>query len=86
MKRKRKTEIVVERDQVLVIRRLDRQEPRWCAECGGQAQLVNIDEGAALIGISARAIFRRVETGQVHFTETETGALFVCVNSLLNPG
>jgi hypothetical protein len=85
MKRKKKTEIIVEREQVLVIRRLDGQQPRCCAECSGQAQMLSIDEAAALARLSARAIYRRVEASQVHFMETEDGLLFICINSLLNP-
>jgi hypothetical protein len=85
MKRK-KTEIIVEREQVLIIRRLDDRQPRCCAECSGQAQMVSVDEAAALGRLSARAIYRRVEAGQLHFIETADGLLLVCVNSLFDPG
>jgi hypothetical protein len=30
-----------------------------------------------------REIFRQVEAGRVHFTETSEGLLFICANSLL---
>jgi hypothetical protein len=83
MKRK-KMEIIIEREQVLVIRRLDAQQSRWCAECSGQAQMLSIDEAAALARLSARALYRRVEASQVHFMETEDGLLLICINSLLN--
>ncbi len=82
MKRK-KTEIIVEREQVLIIKRLDDREPRCCAECAGQAQMVSVDEAAALAQVTARAIYRRVEASQLHFVETEDGSLMVCINSLL---
>jgi hypothetical protein len=83
MKRKKKTEIVVEREQVLVIKRLDGQMPRWCAECKGEMQMVSVDEAAILTNLSARAIYRRIEAGQIHFVETEDGLLLVCAISLL---
>jgi hypothetical protein len=84
MKRKKKTEIIVEREQVLVIRGLDKREPRWCAECSEQAQMVSVDEAAVLTRLSARAIYRQVEASQLHFLETADGLLLVCINSLLD--
>jgi hypothetical protein len=84
MRRKKKTEIIVEREQVLVISRLDDRQPRWCAQCSGQAQMLSIDEAAVLAHLRARAIYRRVEASQVHFVETEDGLLLVCINSLLD--
>lgn len=83
MKKKKRTEMVVEREQVLVIRRLDDRQPRWCAECAGQAQMVSVDEAAVLAGLSERTIYRRVEAGQLHFAESTDGLLLVCVKSLL---
>jgi hypothetical protein len=86
MQRKKKTEIIVEREQVLVLRRLDGQEPRWCVECAGQAQMVSVDEAALLTRLSARAIYRQVEASQLHFMETADGLLLVCIKSLLDTG
>ena len=83
MKRRKKTEIIVERDQVLVITRLDHRAPQACAECGEQSQMVSVDDAASIAGLSARAVYRMVETGQVHFSETTEGSLLVCLNSLL---
>jgi hypothetical protein len=83
MKRK-KTEIIVEREQVLVIKRLNGLESRWCAECSEQAQMVSVDEAAVLTRLSARAIYRQVEASQLHFLETADGLLLVCINSLLD--
>ena len=44
--------------------------------------MVTPDEAAALTETSARAIFRRVESGELHFVETDKGALLVCRNLL----
>ena len=82
MKRK-KTEVTVERDQILVIKRLDNREPRSCSECGELARMVSVDEAASIAGSTARAIYRQVETGQIHFSETTDGLLLICLNSLL---
>ena len=83
MKRRKKTEIIVERDQVLVIRKLEHRAPRWCAECGDQVRMVSVDEAASIAGVTARAVYRQVETGEAHFSETTDGSLLVCLNSLL---
>ena len=83
MKRRKTTEIVVEREQILVIRKLDNAEPQYCTQCGDQAQMMSVDEAAAIVRVSARAIYRRVEAQHAHFTETPDDKLLVCLNSLL---
>jgi hypothetical protein len=45
--------------------------------------MVGPEEAAAFAGLSQRAIFRLIESSQLHFTETPDGALLICVNSLL---
>jgi hypothetical protein len=83
MKRRKTTEIVVEREQILVIRKLDHREPQGCLQCGGDAQMVRVDEAVSIVRLTARAIFKRVESQQTHFLETPDGQLLVCLNSLL---
>ena len=36
------------------------------------------EEFARLSGIAPRVVYRRIENGDFHFVETETGALLVC--------
>ena len=83
MRRKKKTEIIVERDQVLVIKRLDSQAAEWCERCRKETRMISVDEAAAVAGISARTVYRRVEEDLVHFTETPEGGLLICITSLL---
>lgn len=45
--------------------------------------MVTLDEATSVVGISTLAIFRMVETGQVHFVETGEGLLRLCLPSLL---
>lgn len=54
----------------------------WCGPCGARALLLTPEAAARLTGASAREIFRRVEAGQLHFTETGAGELLICRNSL----
>ena len=44
--------------------------------------MVTPDEAAQLCRVSTRTIYRRIETGRLHFTETEGGFSLVCFQSL----
>jgi hypothetical protein len=81
MKKKRKIEIVVERHQVIVIRGFEARVPQWCSQCAERAQMVGIDEAAAIFG--AGAVYSRAEGGGIHCIETTAGSLLICLNSLL---
>jgi hypothetical protein len=84
MKRKKKKEILVEHDQVIVVRNLQGRERAWCVECGGRVQMVSVDEAAAIAHTTSRAIYRSVDSGKTHFAETPDGRLLICLTSLLN--
>ncbi|HXG63630.1 MAG TPA: hypothetical protein VNO70_00895 [Blastocatellia bacterium] len=45
--------------------------------------MLTLDEAIALSGASSREIHRRVEAGEIHFTETAEGFLLICLPSLL---
>ena len=86
MRRKKKTTIVtVEARERTTIRRGARQMIAWCDQCGAEVSMVTPNEAAALAGTEARAIFRGVESGDVHFIETGEGALLICAQSLAGP-
>jgi hypothetical protein len=82
VKTKRRTEITVETDRVLVIRRRSRAAQAWCAGCARQVQMLTPDEAAVVAAVSVRTINRRVEAEKVHFAETPDGLLLICLNSL----
>ena len=69
VKRKR-TQIVFELDEVLVIRRRQTVAFAWCSECGDQAQMLTPDQAATIAGISPRLIYRCIEARRIHFSET----------------
>jgi hypothetical protein len=79
---KRRIEITVERQRILLVKRRNPSPPIWCEVCAGQPQMLTPDEAARLLGVSERSIFRRVEARQVHFVETADGRLYVCGSSL----
>jgi len=80
---KKRTEITVETDQVLIIRQRRSGVRAWCDGCAEQVKMARAEEAAALAGVTARTIYRWVEAEKVHFTETPDGSLFICLNSLL---
>ena len=44
--------------------------------------MLTIAQAAVLFCLKQSRIFQIVETGAAHFTETEAGALMICLNSL----
>jgi hypothetical protein len=85
MKRTKRIEIVVEKDQVLVVRRLEQRPPEWCEACGEPSRIVTVDEAAAIRRVSAREMYQQAETALVHFVERADGRLYICLASLLTP-
>jgi predicted site-specific integrase-resolvase len=44
--------------------------------------MVTADDAATIAKVSSRTIYRRVEAGETHYTETAEGRLLVCTNSI----
>jgi len=78
----KKTEISIEYEEVVLIR--DRKHPlvRWCADCRKRVLMVEASDAARLAGISTRALYRSIESGQVHFTEAPDGSVLICESSV----
>jgi len=81
VKRKR-TQIVFELDEVLVVSGRQTMAFAWCAECCDQVQLLTPDHAATIAGLTPRLIYQWVEAGRLHFSETSEGQLLICENSL----
>jgi hypothetical protein len=82
MKVRRTIELIVERSECVVRRKVDALALAWCDACAGRVPMVTPEEAARRAGVSVRAIYRRVEAGEMHFQETAEGALLVCPDSL----
>jgi hypothetical protein len=78
---KRRTEITVETDRLLVIRRNSGHVFAQCDRCRARIEMVTPLEAAAIAGVSVRTINRGVENGVLHFAETNEGLLLICLNS-----
>jgi len=80
---KRRTEITIETERFLVIRRRRINEVPFCSLCGGRAPMLSVEEAARCEGLSQLEVFRLVDSGRVHFVVTTEGRLFVCRESLV---
>lgn len=78
----KKSVITIETWQKTVIR-YDLRPEVWCEHCAATVERISLEQSAHILQTSERAIIRRIETGEVHFTETPEGKLLICGNSLL---
>ena len=77
-----KTEIEIELNETVAYSRGSERFESFCPVCKSMVDMA-VPKVAAIIGhISEREIYRLVESGNVHFTETDR--ILVCVSSLMN--
>jgi hypothetical protein len=79
---KKRTEITVETDRVLIIRRR-RVIRGWCLECGGEVDFVTLEDAGAIAKMSPPALRCSPQAQALHFNEGHDGAPLVCLESLL---
>jgi len=82
MRRIRRTRTTVETREVVILRSSRTGVELHCPECGRVVRMLPPEEAAALAGVSVRTLFRRMESGQVHFTESQGGQIYVCAGSV----
>jgi excisionase family DNA binding protein len=78
---KKRMEITVEIDRMMLVSS-QKSPTLWCELCAAHVRMLTVDEAAALTGASSRNVYRRVESGELHFAETPEGRLFICPDSL----
>jgi hypothetical protein len=79
---KRRTEITVETERILVISKRNTSALAWCSACGSRGQMITPEAAAQIADMSSRSIYRLVETNELHFIETNDHQLWICVQSL----
>jgi uncharacterized Zn finger protein (UPF0148 family) len=77
-----KTEIVFEVEETFVLKQGGKIVAGHCPRCREDLDLVSPDILALATGTREREIFRLVETGKIHFDETDR--LVVCPNCYKN--
>ena len=82
MKKARRTEITIETEEILVIRRVGKiSAATWCPDCPNLVRMVSPDEAAALTSVSLRTVYRWVESATGHTLEASDGRLLICPRS-----
>lgn len=75
-------DIMIEIDRTVVVNARRQAVVARCAACAAEVRMVTVDEAAAIARVTARTIYRGVEAGRIHFIETPSGALYICLKSL----
>jgi hypothetical protein len=87
MRRTTTTEVFIETEKIIFLRaggHVQKESARcgWCATCGAESFLFTPEAAAVAASTTPRAIYQLVEASRLHFTETTTGQLFICLASL----
>ncbi|MBL8206663.1 MAG: hypothetical protein JNM09_20685 [Blastocatellia bacterium] len=82
MATKRRTEIIVETERVIIVHPQSASVRSWCGACSTQVEMVTPEQAAAMIQVTPRAVYRWVEAQLLHFIEEPDGRVLICRNSL----
>ena len=84
MKEKRRLEVFWETHEITTISfKPNHSATIFCESCKTETLHLTVSEAASVLKFSEFAIFRFVETNQIHSIETAAGFLLVCGDSLL---
>lgn len=82
MNARRITEITIEATESVTIRRAAGSVRIACPQCEPAGEMVTLDEACALFRVGVRSLCREIEAGRLHFQETASGSIFICLHSL----
>lgn len=77
----RRTEITIETHSVTIIRRKGKNFSARCERCGETVSAFAPEQFAAFLKLEMAEICRRLETGELHLTETDRAVALICGNS-----
>ena len=77
----RRTEVTIETDRVLVIRRHSTRV--WCQECAREVDMVGLADASVLTGITEQGMRHGAQAWKWHLSEGQDGAPVICLESLL---
>ena len=52
------------------------------AGCQEHVSMLRVEDASALVGATARTVYRWIEAGKLHFEESDKGLVLVCTKSL----
>jgi hypothetical protein len=79
----KRTEITIETEQVVVIRRRQGSVRSWCRECKGEVDMVDLKEAEAVTGMTQAMLSCGVGDRGWHWSQAEDGSPLICLESLL---
>ena len=82
MKARKRTEITIETNRLVMVRSRKVSVMSWCRNCERRTKMITVDEAAEIGGVSSRTIYRWVESDRLHFSETSEGRLLICLESI----
>ena len=82
MRTRKRTEITIETDRIVVLSRRKVSIVSWCRECNQRVKMVTVDEAASIAGVTSRTMYRWADAEKLHFRETADGVLMICRASL----
>ena len=77
---KKRAEIKFEIEETIIVRRGEKLSREFCPLCGIVVDMLTPHFAAAVSKKPVREIFRLIEAGKLHFSETDGG--FICLNCL----
>ena len=72
----------VQKREVVIINRPFVSPQKSCDRCTEPSGMITPDEAAALCEVSTRTIYQWLESGAIHFSETASEGLLICLSSL----
>jgi hypothetical protein len=79
---RKRIEIKIETDRVLIIRRR-RATRMWCPECGAEVDMIDLKAAEVLCGIKAPAVREYIDNKAWHSFKSHDDQPLVCLESLL---
>ena len=77
---KQKAEIIFEVEETIILRQSRNRLEAFCPQCQALVEMLTPQLAAAVSKTPIRGIFRLIESGRLHFMETDE--IRVCLNSL----
>ena len=72
----------IQKRQLVIINRPFVSPQKRCDRCTEPSGMITPDEAAALCEVSTRTVYRWLDTGSIHFSESDNGGLLICLLSL----
>ena len=82
MRSVKKTVITIQTWQRTTIQKRTGRIFAWCERCLAATKKYTPDEAAEIVGTNAPTVYRLIEDGVFHSTETDAGATLVCGDSI----